>query len=72
MCSLLFIIFDVVQRANYIIILVYYTEPKLYVNTRKYSLNYEKIMKTGPMNFYNDLGHRTIIRIHCKNAYTVI
>ena len=26
-------------------------------------------MKIGPMNSHNDLGYKTITRIHCKNEY---
>ena len=46
---------------------VTYTEPKLYVNTIKYLLNYEKIMKIDPINSHNNLGYKTIARIHCQN-----
>ena len=26
-------------------------------------------MKIDPMNSHNDLGYKTITRIHCKNEY---
>jgi len=26
----------------------------------------------GPMNSHNDLDYKTIIRIHCKNEYSIV
>ena len=32
----------------------------------------KKIMKIDPMNSHNDLGCKTVARIHCQNEYSYI
>jgi len=39
---------------------------------RKYNKIFIELMKIGPINSHNNLGYKTIIRIHCKNECAII